>query len=236
MNIKIDYYGILSIEKDCDKKDIRNAYFKLSKEHHPDKGGDVESFNMIKEAYDVLSSANRVEYDSKSKFGANYDDYFSLFELNIDDYDKSNLDKSRDKIIKFMMNDIEVRIDKDFDDFITYERFVKCKSCDGKGYDENSKIEIKDKYGKIHIYDAMDGCDFCEGTGEYNDTTCGFCGGGGKVGLHKCNKCKGDKRILGIQKLKYKSKGENEIISFMGSYAITGQVGNLHIIIEDEDK
>lgn len=235
MNLKINYYEVLSIENTCGKKEIRDAYFNLSKIHHPDKGGDSDKFNIIKEAYDILSSKKRIDYDKKSIYGANYDSYYELFNVDEFSLDTESLKDTRSKILKFQINDIEVEIDENFDGYISYERFVKCNKCEGTGHDSNAKIEIKGKDGKIHIFDAEDGCDFCEGTGEYMDKPCSFCGGVGKTGLVKCKKCKGDKRILGIQKLKYKSKGDNDIVKFMGSYSITGQVGDLYINIKKDD-
>ena len=34
--------------------DLKNAYRKMAKKCHPDKGGTVEMFNKLKQAYDLL--------------------------------------------------------------------------------------------------------------------------------------------------------------------------------------
>ena len=31
-----DYYGVLGVPKDANEKDIKNAYRKLARKHHPD--------------------------------------------------------------------------------------------------------------------------------------------------------------------------------------------------------
>lgn len=60
-----DYYETLGIKRDATEIDIKNAYRKLAKDHHPDKGGDTETFQKIQEAYSVLSDPNRKrEYDT----------------------------------------------------------------------------------------------------------------------------------------------------------------------------
>ena len=38
------YYKRLGIEKDADFSQIKKAYFKLARTHHPDRGGDKEKF------------------------------------------------------------------------------------------------------------------------------------------------------------------------------------------------
>jgi hypothetical protein len=53
--------SVLGVESDAEFKDIRTAYRRLAKEHHPDlKQGDKEAeqhFREIQAAYDVLKSA-----------------------------------------------------------------------------------------------------------------------------------------------------------------------------------
>ncbi len=51
----MDLYKLLGIDRNASANEIRKAYLKLSKEHHPDKGGDPETFKKIQKAYDVLS-------------------------------------------------------------------------------------------------------------------------------------------------------------------------------------
>lgn len=62
-----NYYDILGISESASEEDIKQAYRKLAREHHPDKGGDKEHFQKIQEAYEVLS--NRQEQQNFSPFG-----------------------------------------------------------------------------------------------------------------------------------------------------------------------
>ncbi|CUA68298.1 DnaJ homolog subfamily C member 7 [Pongo abelii] [Rhizoctonia solani] len=54
-----DYYKILNVARDSSDGDIKKAYRRESLIHHPDKGGDVEKFKLVGEAYQVLSDPQR---------------------------------------------------------------------------------------------------------------------------------------------------------------------------------
>lgn len=54
-----DLYETLGIHKGATKSQIKAAWRKLAKSHHPDKGGDPETFKQVKEAYEVLSDDDR---------------------------------------------------------------------------------------------------------------------------------------------------------------------------------
>lgn len=71
-----DYYKVLGVSKDASANDIKQAYRKLARKHHPDANkGDAKAeakFKEISEAYSVLSDAkHRKEYDdARSLFGS----------------------------------------------------------------------------------------------------------------------------------------------------------------------
>ena len=63
-----DYYDILGVPRSADEKEIRQAYRRLARQHHPDvnPGDDAaaERFKTINAAYEVLSDADkRDKYD-----------------------------------------------------------------------------------------------------------------------------------------------------------------------------
>lgn len=235
MNLNKNYYSVLEVSKDSDERTIKKSYYRLSKKSHPDKGGNPEIFAEMTEAYDVLCSEQRKDYDIKSKFGNNYNEYYEFFDINIDvDYQTE-----KDRLERFKKNemlDIYIDAPDDFNGTVEYERLVRCKTCDGTGKDMSSKIVIRDLDGNIvKVFDGEDGCDFCEGSGKYMDLDCTFCDGKGKVGLNPCGVCKGEKRILGKQKLsKIKLTGEITKVEAMGntSKLEVGKVG--HLIIRNK--
>jgi len=66
----IDYYEVLKVPKTASEKEIKQAYRKLARQHHPDlhqgsaKTGAEEKFKLINEAYEVLGDADkRSKYD-----------------------------------------------------------------------------------------------------------------------------------------------------------------------------
>jgi len=214
MNLNKNYYNILGVKHTDNENIIKKAYYKLSFTHHPDKNGDPLVFAEMTEAYDILCSDKRKDYDLKSRFGNNYNEYFEFFEIN-QEFDYT---KGKDQLEKFKSTevlDIYIKVSDDFNGEVEYERLVKCKTCSGTGKDMSSKILIKDVNGNIlKTFDGEDGCDFCEGTGKFMGYDCSFCHGQGKVGLTPCKTCKGDGRILGKQKLskiKLEKEGDTKI-------------------------
>src|SRR5690606_19493830 len=69
-----DFYKVLGVPKDASDADIKKAYRKLAKDHHPDRNpGDTASeqkFKDVGEAYAVLSdSEQRKQYDAIRAMG-----------------------------------------------------------------------------------------------------------------------------------------------------------------------
>ena len=65
-----DYYNILGVQSTASQDEIKRAYKKLAREHHPDvNGGDGNRFKEISEAHDTLKDPKkRQEYDSMSLY------------------------------------------------------------------------------------------------------------------------------------------------------------------------
>ena len=59
-----DYYKTLGVPRNAQAEEIKKAYRKLARTHHPDAGGDEAKFKEINEAYEVLSDPKKREmYD-----------------------------------------------------------------------------------------------------------------------------------------------------------------------------
>lgn len=246
MNLENNYYKILGLEPNMDRtdknfnskrieiisnvteSDIKNAYRDMSKLHHPDKGGNINDFKMIKEAYKILSN-NRDEYDSKSRYGVNYD-----FSNELYDFEFSNMSVATDiyseQVKRFKENemiDLLVAIDN-YIPSITYDRKISCDKCNGYGYDFDQPEWFFE-------------CDLCEGCGEFEGEVCYTCKGHGSTSVFNCTYCNGKKTINIKQDIELDhSKFENGIlkVDFMGNDSTdgSGKKGNLYVKIRSEYK
>ena len=65
-----NYYDTLNVSENASNNEIKQAFKKLAKEHHPDRGGNTTKFKEANEAYDTLKNPNkRQEYDTLRKYG-----------------------------------------------------------------------------------------------------------------------------------------------------------------------
>jgi len=72
-----DYYAVLGVKKESSLEELKQAYRRLAKQHHPDlqpekdKAAASERFKELNEAYEVLSNPEkRAKYD---RLGADWD-------------------------------------------------------------------------------------------------------------------------------------------------------------------
>jgi DnaJ-class molecular chaperone len=80
----MDHYSTLGVGKNATQDEIKQAYKRLAKQHHPDTGGDTEKFAKINQAYETLKDPNkRAEYDNprpEVNFNSqNFNDVFESF-------------------------------------------------------------------------------------------------------------------------------------------------------------
>ena len=70
-----DYYHVLGVAENATTDEIKKAFRRLAKQHHPDRNPNnpqaSERFKEINEAHDVLSDADkRKKYDQLRRYGA----------------------------------------------------------------------------------------------------------------------------------------------------------------------
>lgn len=69
------HYSTLGVERTASLAEIRAAYLRLCKLHHPDKGGDPAMMQAVNEAYSILSvESSRAAYDRGETTDSRFDD------------------------------------------------------------------------------------------------------------------------------------------------------------------
>lgn len=60
---KRDFYEVLGVGRDASERDIKKAYKRLAMKYHPDRNsgdaGAAEKFKEVKEAYEILTDAQK---------------------------------------------------------------------------------------------------------------------------------------------------------------------------------
>lgn len=210
---KKDYYDILGVSKDASQKEIKKAYRKLAKEHHPDTNdGDEKSsekFKEISEAYEILSDPEkRKRYDQYGHSGIGEDDF------NFDDFARGGFGGFEDIFDMFFGGgrggrsrrrgpqrgrDLQYKLQISFEEAafgaekqITIPRTEVCPECNGSGAETSSDVRT---------------CPKCNGQGQIRVTqqtpfgrfaqtkTCDKCGGSGEIVENPCSNCNGTGKV-----------------------------------------
>ncbi len=184
---KKDYYEVLGVTKEASASEIKKAYRKLAKEHHPDKGGDENTFKEISEAYEVLSDDDRkAKFD---RFGHQEDggghggfDFSEMFNQMFNQR-RTRVGENMSLTVKLSLEEIYTGAKKKYN----YARTTKCTPCGGHG--GTDVVDCAHCHGRgivIHIQNTPMGtfqhqspCGHCSGSGNSYTTPCETCNGKG---------------------------------------------------------
>jgi len=218
-----DYYQTLGVSKNATSDEIKKAYYNLSHQYHPDKGGNAEKFKEVNEAYRVLSdSQKRKQYDEYGEVpgdnsqgfdfsgwqnggfnGADFDfgGFGDIFEEFFSGQGaargsrRENLDLSLQ--IEISLEDAFWGFEKEFQ----IEKDNICHFCQGTGAQAGSGLET---------------CATCHGSGVAQKIvrtpfgsaatriTCPDCHGQGQKPKKPCSNCHGAGVIHGKERIKIK--------------------------------
>ncbi|MEW5887938.1 MAG: molecular chaperone DnaJ [Pseudomonadota bacterium] len=190
---KRDYYEVLGVNRDASEEDIKKAYRRLAMKYHPDRNPDnpkaEESFKEAKEAYEILSDAQkRAAYDQYGHAGVD---------------PQAGMGAGGFGGFADAFSDI-------FGDIFGGGRGGRGGVYRGADLRYNLEISLEEAARgtetRIRI-PTMEECDTCRGTGAKPGThpvTCGTCGGAGQVRLQQgffsiqqtCPKCHGTGKVI----------------------------------------
>lgn len=202
-----DYYAVLGVSRDASTEDIKRAYRKLARQHHPDVAGaeSAEKFKDIAAAHDVLSSPEkRRAYDmggmpgmagSGAGAGFGFSDIFESFFAAAAGGGGQCGPASRAR----RGQDALLRIDLELADAafgvakeIEVDTAVMCTTCQGSCCQPGTSPTT---------------CDVCNGRGSVQrmarsflgqvmtTTACAACSGFGTIIANPCHECAGEGRV-----------------------------------------
>ncbi|HUG87627.1 MAG TPA: molecular chaperone DnaJ [Actinomycetota bacterium] len=200
-----DLYEVLEVPRDASQEEIRKAYRRLAREHHPDVSADPEAEHRIKEinlAYQTLSDpARRRQYDTYGGEGFTPDmfdvmgDVSDIFEM----FFGSPFRRGGRSPRPARGEDLRLSLTLAFEEAvfgvekeIEVETLASCDGCDGTGRAPGTEAVR---------------CSRCEGNGEVSDVRrsvfgtvmtsriCSACGGGGEQIPSPCPTCRGEGRV-----------------------------------------
>jgi len=205
---KKDYYEVLGVSRDVNEADLKKAYKRMASKHHPDrKGGDEEKFKDAKEAYDILSDAQkRAAYDQYGHAGVdpsaaggpggfggggNFSDIFGDVFGDIFGGGAGGQGRSR----AYRGSDLRYNMELSLEDAvfgksvkIKIPTLVSCKTCAGSGAKKGSQpttCTTCGGTGQVRIqqgfFSVQQTCPHCHGQGKTISDPCGSCHGQGRV-------------------------------------------------------
>lgn len=206
---KRDYYEVLGVAKNASEAEIKKAFKKLAMKFHPDRNPDSkeaeDKFKEAKEAYDVLSDAQkRAAYDQfghdaisgmggggpggfggggasfSDIFGDVFGDIFGGARGGQHVYRGADLRYNLELSLEEAVNGTTVKI--------RVPTLVHCETCGGSGAKKGSSPTT---------------CPTCQGHGQVRmqqgffslQQTCPRCHGSGKIISDPCNSCHGEGRV-----------------------------------------
>lgn len=207
---KRDYYDILGVEREASDEDLKKAYRRLARQHHPDlhagdhqKKAAEEKFKEINEAYETLSNQDkRKRYDAfghagaqqgpdgfdfgRGGFGDVFNDIFEDFFGQTRGGSGGRTERGSDLQYNLEVSFEEAVYGKDAK--LKIPRWEVCTDCGGTG--------AKSPHAIKH-------CPSCKGTGQIRfqqgffsvSRPCGQCEGAGRLVTEPCIACQGRQRV-----------------------------------------
>ncbi|MGQ5523341.1 molecular chaperone DnaJ [Chitinimonas sp. PSY-7] len=247
---KKDFYEILGVNRDANEDEIKKSYRKLAMKYHPDRNPDSkdaeEKFKEAKEAYEILSDAQkRAAYDQYGHAGVDpqagmgggfggggfadaFGDIFGDIFGGGRGGSRSNVYRGSD-----LRYNLEVSLEeaaRGTETKIKIPTHEECDTCHGTGAKPGTQAKT---------------CGTCGGHGQVRvqqgffslQQTCPTCHGSGKVIPEPCRACHGQGRVKTNKTLNVKipagvDEGDRIRLSGEGEPGVNGgPAGDLYVVI-----
>ena len=207
---KRDYYEVLGVDRNTSEDEIKKAFRKLARQHHPDlqtdpakKKASEEKFKEANEAYEILSDSDRrKKYDMFGHSGAGqgfggaegFDPsrgFGDIFGDIFEDFFGGGRGGSRAQ----QGTDLQYNLELTFEEAVSGKeaqlkvpRWEVCETCHGSGARSDKAVKT---------------CQSCRGTGQLRlqqgfftiNRPCNQCQGTGQIISNPCTTCRGQKRM-----------------------------------------
>ncbi len=207
---KRDYYETLGVERNASEDEIKKAFRKLARQHHPDlhtgdqqKKVSEEKFKEINEAYEVLSDQDkRRRYDTFGHAGGGqgfggegFDPRGGFGDIFNDIFDDFFGQGTRGGQRPERGSDLQYNLELSFEEAVygkeaklKIPRWEVCDDCHGTGAKTASALKV---------------CPTCKGAGQLRfqqgffsiSRPCSQCEGAGQIISDPCPTCRGRKRV-----------------------------------------
>jgi molecular chaperone DnaJ len=241
-------YDTLGVPKSASADEIKKAYRKLAREHHPDSGGDEARFKEIQGAYDVLSDPEkRKAYDSYGSTNGRAGPQFQDFDLgNLGDLfgnifgGGGGFGRQRAPVPE-RGADVEAHVTLSFDDAlrgaevrVPVEVDTACRTCGGTGAEPGTAPTVCPQCGGRGVTSDSHGlfalshpCPRCRGNGTIVEHPCAACRGSGRERTTKNYNVKIRPGIKDRARIRLAGKGE--------SGTNGGPAGDLYVVVHVDD-
>ena len=196
---RIDHYSVLGVERTATADEIRSAYRKLARQHHPDVNAAPDAdvrFKQITQAYEILSDPEkRQRYDmfGDGEFGDmagfGIDDLFNTFFGGARRRERGPI---RGADLRF---EVELGLEdavRGVERTVRVPRHETCEHCHGSGAEPGAKTatcatcggrgEVRQVQQSLFgRFVSVAACPRCGGAGKTVDKLCAECGGEGRV-------------------------------------------------------
>ncbi len=243
---KKDYYEVLGVNRDASEDDFKKSYRKLAMKFHPDRNPDnpkaEEQFKEAKEAYEILSDANkRAAYDQyghagvdpsaaagagmggfADAFGDIFGDIFGGGRGRSNVYRGADLRYNLEIVLEDAARGTETKIRiPTLEECATCHgsgakpgtQPVKCTTCDGRG-------QVRMQQGFFSIQQT---CPKCHGSCKVVESPCATCRGAGRLKQHKTLSVKIPAGVDEGDRIRLSGEGEAGVNG--------GPAGDLYVVI-----